>query len=304
MTGRHCALIIEDNEDFSLGLQQILKSLDCDCIPVTNVEDAVRVLETKPICLVLLDLEIKSEPDAIKGHVEHGKSLLRKIRQMHWEHSGLRYWLPVLVVSGFARERDVLLELMKDGASDVIEKPETKTISAAIRKAFAESGRHTHGECENHRGVSRDDFSQRVVVGIPGDRVKRRTTVRLGSQLVRLTDSLLCILLHLVLAQRENRHVNKTELDANQEQGFKGISNLRNELKPVLGKVDIIENHYHGDYGFVPLVAIGDIAFDKLLEIGNHQISSLVVRLQQFPLPQPKKSEGNSSKFPPQRRRR
>ena len=163
MTTRHCALIVEDNEDFSLGLQQILKSLDCDCIPVTNVEDAVRALESKPICLVLLDLEIKSEPEAIKGHVEHGKSLLRKIRQLQSEHSGVHYWLPVLVVSGFARERDVLLELMKDGASDVIEKPETKAISGAIRSAFLKSGRDTHHQCKTHRGVSRDDFSQRVV---------------------------------------------------------------------------------------------------------------------------------------------
>ena len=98
-----------------------------------------------------------------------------------------------------------------------------------------------------------------------------------------LTDSLLCTLLHLVLGQRENRHVNKTELGANQDQGFKGISNLRNELKAVLGEVDIIENYYHGDYGFVPSVAIGDIAFDKLLE--NHQISSVVVKLQQVSVP-------------------
>ena len=53
----------------------------------------------------------------------------------------------------------------------------------------------------------------------------------------------------------------------------------------MLGEVDIIENYYHGDYGFVPSVAIGDIAFDKLLEIGNHQISSVVVKLQQVSVP-------------------
>jgi CheY-like chemotaxis protein len=284
MTARHCALIVEDNEEFSLGLQQILKSLDCDCIPVTNVEDAVRALETQPICLVLLDLEIKSEPDAIKGHVEHGKSLLRKIRQLHSEHSGVRFWLPVVVVSGFARERDVLLELMKDGASDVIEKPETKTISGAIRNAFLESGRDTHHQCGTHRDVSRDDFSKRVVVSIPGNRVKRRTTIRLGPRPVALPDNLLGILLHLVLGQLEHRHVNKTELGSNQEQGFKGISNLRNELKPVLGEIDIIENHYNGDYSFVSSVTIGEIAFDKLLDLGDHRISSLVGKLQQvFP---------------------
>lgn len=304
MTARHCVLIVEDNEEFSLGLQQILKSLDCDSIPVTNVEDAVRALETKPICLVLLDLEIKSEPDAIKGHVEHGKSLLRKIRQLHSEHSGARFWLPVLVVSGFARERDVLLELMKDGASDVIEKPETKAASGAIRNALLESGRDTHHQCENHRSGLRDNFSKRVVVTIPGDRDKQRIIVRLGSQPVKLTVSSLRILLHLILGHLQNKQVHKNDLGANNEQGFKGISILRNELKQVLGEVDIVKNYYHGIYALIPSVEIGEITFDKLLELGDHQISRLVVKLQQGPLPQPKKSEGNSSKFPPQRRRR
>jgi CheY-like chemotaxis protein len=285
MTARHCALIIEDNEEFSLGLQQILKSLDCDCIPVTNVEDAVRALETKPICLVLLDLEIKSEPDAIKGHVEHGKSLLRKIRQLDSEHSGVRFWLPVLVVSGFARERDVLLELMKDGASDVIEKPETKAISGAIRNAFLESGRDTHHQCENHRSGLRDNFNEKVVVTIPGDRDKQRIIVRLGSQPVKLTVSSLRILLYLILGHLQNKQVHKDELGANNEQGFKGISILRNELKQVLGEVDIVKNHYHGIYALVPSVDIGEITFDKLLELGDHQISSLVVKLQQVSAP-------------------
>ena len=285
MTARHCVLIVEDNEEFSLGLQQILKSLDCDCIPVTNVEDAVRALETKPICLVLLDLEIKSEPDAIKGHVEHGKSLLRKIRQLHSEHNGVRFWLPVLVVSGFARERDVLLELMKDGASDVIEKPETKAVSGAIRNALLESGRDTHHQCENHRSGLRDNFSEKVVVTIPGDRDKQRVIVRLGSQPVKLTVSSLRILLHLILGHLQNKQVHKNELGANNEQGFKGISILRNELKQVLGEVDIVKNHYHGIYALVPSVEIGEITFDKLLELGDHQISSLVVKLQQVSAP-------------------
>ena len=281
MKSGHCALIAEDDAETALDLQQILNSLDCDSVPVTNMEDAMRELETRSFCLVLLDLEIKSEPDAIKGHVEYGKALLRKIRQMHSEHNGLRFWLPVLVISGFARERDEALELMKDGATDVIQKPiDSQAVSQAIRKAFAESGRETHDLCENHPVVPRDNFKEKVVVAIPGDRAKRRTIVRLGSQPVTLTDGSLRVLLHLVLGHLQNKQVHKTDLGANHEQGFKGISILRGELKQTLGDTDIIKNHYHGYYGFLPSVTIGEIAFEKLLELDDGEISSLAERIQ------------------------
>jgi CheY-like chemotaxis protein len=305
MKSRHCALIVEDEAETAFDLGQILKSLDCDSVPVSNAEDAMREIETKSFCLVLLDLEIKGEPHAIKGHIEYGKSLLRKIRQMHSEHMGLHFWLPVLVISGFARERDEALQLMKDGATDVIQKPiDSQAVSQAIRKALAGSGRATHDLCENHPVVHRDNFKEKVVIAIPGDRSKRRTTVRLGSQSATLTDSSLRVLLHLVVGHLQNQKVHKTDLGTNQDQGFKGISILRGELKQILGDIDIIKNHYHGYYGFVPSVTIGEIAFDRLLELDDAAISSLAEKIRMQSSPPEKKSEGNSGNFPPQRRRR
>ena len=305
MKSRHRALIVEDEAETSFDLGEILKSLDCDSVPVTNAEHAMRELEKGSFCLVLLDLEIKAEPDAIKGHVEHGKSLLRKIRHINSEHIGLRFWLPVLVISGFARERDEALELMKDGATDVIQKPiDSHAVSQAIRKALVESGRETHDRCEDHPVVHRDNFKEKVVIAIPGDRSKRRTSVRLGSQSVTLTDSSLRVLLHLILGHIQNQKVHKTDLGANPDQGFKGIPILRGELRQILGDIDIIKSHYHGYYGFLPTVTIGEIAFDRLLELADRPISSLVEKIQKQSSSPARKSEGNSGKFPPQRRRR
>jgi len=300
----HCALIVEDDAETALDLEQILNSLDCHSIPVTNVEDAIRELGTRSFCLVLLDLEIKSEPDAIKGHVENGKALLRKIRHMHSEHYGVRFWLPVLVISGFARERDEALELMKDGATDVIQKPDNHGVSQAIRKAFAESRRETHDLCESHPVAARDNFKEKVLLAIPGDRLKRRTAVRLGTQSVTLTDSSLRVLLHLVLSHLKKQPVHKTDLGANREQGFKGISILRNELKPALGGVEIIKNDYQGNYNFETTVTIGECACEKLVEIGDRAITDLATQIRTRLSPKTTMSEGNFRKFPPQRRRR
>jgi DNA-binding response OmpR family regulator len=305
MKRAHLALIVEDDKEIGDELREILNSLDCNSVTVSNTEDALRELQKSSFCLVLLDLNIKADPDAIKGHVEHGKSLLRKIRQEHSEHIGTCFWLPILVISGFAREWNDARELMKDNASDIIQKPfDSQVVSRGIRQALIQSGRQTHGECENHPIARRDNFKDGVVITIPGDRFKRRTAVRLGSQALTLTDSSLRVFLHLVVAHMESRQVHKTDLGATNDQGFKGISILRNELKQVLGTIDIIKNHYYGNYSFEPDVTIGECAVQKLIEIGDRKISDLARRIKdRSPLPQ-KKPEGNSESFPTQRRRR
>lgn len=100
MRQRHIALVVEDDKEMAEDLSEILRSIDCASVIVDNSEAALVELQKKRFCLILLDLQIKSEADAIKGHVEHGKGLLRKIREKHGDHNGTAYWLPVLIVSG------------------------------------------------------------------------------------------------------------------------------------------------------------------------------------------------------------
>lgn len=303
MKERHLALVVEDHSETAEDLVQILESIDCASVVVDNAEDAEQQLQGKSFCLVLLDLEIKRAPGSIKGHVEHGKSVLRTIRSIFSAHRETFYSLPVLIVSGFARETDVAVEVMKNGASDIIHKPlNSGQVSDRIRQALQDSGRRTHEACDaipRQRGVNSDDD---ILLEIPGDRVGRRTRVTVAGNPVELTDTSLKILLHLMLARRKGGRANKLDMGASAEQGFKGISNLRTELKPALDKVNIIESKYHGEYCFIGRVCIGDCAFDKLLHIDNHAISTLARELRKISGPA-RKSEGNSSKFPPQRRR-
>ena len=108
----------------------------------------------------------------------------------------------------------------------------------------------------------------------------RRTRIMIGRTTVDLTDSLLRLLLHLIVANGDGGGVHKKDLGANAEQGFKGISNLRNELKPALGPdVDIIANDYHGTYSLTDSVKIGSCDIQKLLAIGDATISDLANRL-------------------------
>jgi FixJ family two-component response regulator len=281
MAGRHQVLIVEDDKPTADDLVEVLRSLGCDCVAVASHQEALQALRATAFCLILLDLQIKYASDGIKGHVEHGKALLREIRQMHGDHSGVSYWLPVLIVSGFASEVPAAVEVMKDGASDVIQKPlSSQEISDKVRRALEASGRLTHDRCGGKPAQAVVNPNGEIVLSISGDRVRRRTRVVIGRTAIDLTDSLLRVLLRLMVAHGDGTGVHKTDLGAKDEQGFKGISNLRNELKPALGPdVDIIANDYHGTYSLKDSVKIGSCDIQKLLAIGDAAISELANRL-------------------------
>ena len=206
MTKRHRALVVEDDEATVEDLGEVLRSLECDHLAVASFDAAVEALRASTFCVVLLDLQIRRSADAIKGHVEHGNALLREIRRLCSEHTGRAFWLPVIIVSGFARDVSAAVDVMKDGASDVVQKPlKSREVSDAVRRALEKSGRLTHDQCgptppESVAGPSAD-----VRLEIPGDRIGRRTRVTVGRKELGLTDGCLKVLLHLIVAHREER---------------------------------------------------------------------------------------------------
>lgn len=283
MTGRHLALIVEDSKPTAEDLAEILRSLECESVIVDNKHEALAVLESQQICFVLLDLEVRHDRESIRGHIEHGNSLLRDIRKKYPEHPGLSFWLPVIIVSGFAREGPVAVNIMRDGASDFIYKPfDPQDVSSRVRGALERSGRPTHNLCAEKPSPQIVDLAKGIVLAIPGESVGRRTRVMVGSRSVNLTNSCLRTLLHLMVARASGGGVHKLTLGATDEGGFKGVSVLRAELRNALGDgVNIIANDYHGTYELVDAVTIGDCNTEKLTEINDREITELAKKLRQ-----------------------
>jgi ActR/RegA family two-component response regulator len=281
MKGRHLGLIVEDDSATAEDLTEILKSLDCDSVVADNKHNALTSLRQNSFCFVLLDLEIKGEADSIKGHTAHGHALLREIRKAHADHRGSSYWMPILIVSGFAREVGTAVDAMKDGASDVIQKPfNSRSVSDAVHRALETSGRVTHDLCGGKPNPPSSDPSKGVVLAIPGDRVGRRTGVVVDGRVIRLPDRSLRVLLHLMVAHVKGTEVHKRTLGAKADQGFKGISELREWLKPALGDgIDIIGNDQHGNYSLTDGVTINSCDSEKLAKLGDATITKLAREL-------------------------
>jgi len=280
---KHVALIVEDDSATAEDFAEVLKSLNCEFVITANKADAVEEIRTRPFCFVLLDLQIRQDRAAIKDHPEHGRSFLKELRDgMHGTSVAKT---PVVVVSGNAGDWETLADLMRHGgADDVIRKPaKALEVSRAIRECLEKRGQASHDLCMN-RVLA--DASQALALAIPGVRVKQRTRVTLGARHADLPNATLRVLLALVVGKLENRHVHKRDLGGRDEEGFKGITDLRNDLRPALPDgVDgerIVINEYHGMYHLSDDVTIGHCAIEALVGIDDAAITKLARQIEQL----------------------
>jgi CheY-like chemotaxis protein len=281
---RHRALIVEDDKPTAEDLADIVRALDCEPVVVDNKLDAVEVLKREMICFALLDLQIKIDRDSLRGNVVAGGSLVREVRRVYPDHAGTCYRLPILVVSGYAQDADSAVGVMKDGADDLIQKPfENRDVSERILHALERSGRSNHASCAAMSTRS-ETSSRALVIAFPGERERKRTRVVIGEKTVKLTDGMLWVWLQLVVAALAGKRVHKNDLGATDDQGFRGISELRKALEPALGEgVDIIGNDHNGNYWITEAIQLGDVDIEQLVSINDRRIARLAEQLRRDP---------------------
>jgi len=149
--GRHVALIVDDDELVVRELRDFLDVLGHECIHAETKEEAMVLVAKGSFCYVLLDLQIKNKPDSIRARVEAGQALLTEIRELYPTKRPKRgYCLPVLVMSGHAKETRYLTKAFHDGADDFLTKPFTENqppLDEKIRECLRASGRDKHERC-------------------------------------------------------------------------------------------------------------------------------------------------------------
>jgi DNA-binding response OmpR family regulator len=281
---KHVALVVEDDAATAEDFAEVLKSLNCEFIITANKADAVEAIKTRPFCFVLLDLQIRLDRAAIKDHSEHGRSFLKELRD--GAHGTSAAKTPVVVVSGHAGDWETLADLMRHGgADDVLRKPaKGLEVSRAIRECLEKRGQTTHELCTKR--MLESDASQSLVLAIPGFRSKQRTRVTLGARHADLPNATLRLLLALVVGKLEGRHVHKRDLGGRDDEGLKGPSDLRRDLRPALPDgVDgewIVVNEYHGMYHLAYEVTIGHCAIEALVAIDDAAITKLARQIEQL----------------------
>lgn len=284
----HRALIVEDEPEAAADLVEILKACGCAGVIATNRRDALARLEEGAFCIILLDLQIKAEPESIRGHFEHGMQFLKEARSRYPQLFGAKYSLPIVVLSGLASETEAAVAVMRDGASDVVQKLSTREHKTErIHRAMETSGRTSHRVCEESSALAPVNAVDELTLSISGEQVGRRLVVCLGQRRATVTHRALKVLLHLVIGRLSGSLVHKIDLGSCADQGFRVVSVLREQLgKAYEGdEKQLVTNDHRGSYGLADRVKIGGVDTAKLERLGDREITKLAREIRRISAP-------------------
>jgi len=199
-------------------------------------------------------------------------SFLQEVRTRFGYRRGAKVWLPIVVISGHAREPDEAVEIMKLDADDVIQKPyRAAEVRLKVLDALRNSGRDKHDACaETPKGQNGS-----IVLSIPGRAVKGRAVVSINGKEVQVTDSSLAALLRLLVAHSRGVSVPLHAFAKNAGSAYKIVDRLRTALRgPIENPTEVVMNH-RGAYGLDPDVQVGSIAYTWLASHANASVAEL-----------------------------
>jgi len=129
-----------------------LRAMDHEAVVATTKAEAVEALKHRQFCYILLDLHIKSEITALRARVESGMTLIDEIRQRYphfHQNKTTSHLLPIIVVSGQAKDHDSIMHAIKLGATNFKRKPLSRDekLEEIVRRDLADCGRKNHEDC-------------------------------------------------------------------------------------------------------------------------------------------------------------
>lgn len=288
MSRRHIALLVEDEPQMASELGELLESIGHGHIHAASKEEAEQLVEQGEFCYVLLDLQIKVNADSIKAHVEAGQSLLELIRERHPRRNAEgKHRLQILVMSGHAKEHYYVVKALQDGADDFITKPVGESnppFKDKIQEALRRSGRQNHDCCAGQMCEARTPSATTAPattiarLAITGRQEGKRLEIKIDEKAVLLTNASFLMLMHLVAGRlrKPEAWVHKNDLGAKTEQGWKGISRLKEELAPHLpAKAEITENDKSGSYRLHANIEIASVDAAHMESNGDARIEKL-----------------------------
>ncbi len=185
MSERHIALIVEDDDDMAAEMVDLLRAMDHDAVVAATKAEGLEALDRQHFCYILLDLHIKSDTKALSARVESGMSFIEKVREKYphfHQNKTIAHLLPIIVVSGQAKDHDSIMHAIKLGATSFKRKPlslDDDQMEDIIRRDLADCGRKNHADCAaiNAKLAVPCDFSSatshvEVVCSQSGDQIK------------------------------------------------------------------------------------------------------------------------------------
>jgi DNA-binding response OmpR family regulator len=291
----HVVLLVEDDLPTAAQVTDLLSVLGYRCLHASTQEEALQLVERGGFCVVLLDLEIKRNAASLAGHVEAGQGVLAAIRHRFGEKNRRRiHWLPVMIMSGHASDTDVVVEMMRRGADDCLQKLEKDRgrLAAKIEALLERTERDDHARCADVMRLARSGATpaggvpvlgstEPVTFSVPGRVDSGRDVLVVDGREIRLQPACFLVLLHLVVERVINTAgwVHSRDMGAKKDRGWQGIHRLRDAVGAYL-PVQVDENDRKGSYRLHPKIAVGSVDADALGRHENARVRQLADRLR------------------------
>jgi len=296
---RHVALLVEDDAATAAEVCDVLHSLGHECVHVETTEDGIRAAEEGGVCFVLLDLHIKASADALQPRVESGRTLLGEIRRRFpGRNTNGEHALPILIVSGQVTDHDGVVEFLKDGADDYLLKPfgeNRRSLGDCVRDALRRSGRERHDDCAAANDVARDHARcagrehvgtrPAVRLSLTGPEEGQRTRITVDDRPVTIRNGCFLLLLKLVVARVRGGEgwARKDDLGARPEQGWKGMSRLRADLRPHLPPgIPLDESDRRGHFRLADPIEVAEVDVETLQKHSDAGVRQLARSLAEI----------------------
>jgi CheY-like chemotaxis protein len=255
MTGRHVALLVEDDESIARVLIQILASIGFDAIHVTTREAALAEIARRSFCLVLFDMQLPDAPGSV-ALVTTGLTLLKKDLRGAFpgRNEADKHRVQAIAVTGHSGKPDFVTRVMQEGADDFILKPFDEDLTAVadkVHRCLRHSGRIDHAQCGGITQLATHGTLPPPPLTEPSSARERLTQIRLTGRVARrrfdilvdgeaasLPEAALAVLLRFEAARVASPPgwVHVSDLAATDADAHKLISRLRSELRPFLRK--------------------------------------------------------------------
>ena len=288
--GRHTALLVEDEPEMAAELGELLQSMGYDYIHAATQEGAKRLADEGKFCFAILDLQIKMNADSIKPRVEAGQTLLEYMRKLYPRRNAAdKYCLPVLVMSGHAKEHHYVVKAFQHGADDFVTKPISDNhppFDDKIRDALRRSQRERHADCPavmmNARASAAAPTTPGARLTVTATHQGERIEVKIDGRCANLSPGPLEILLHLLAGRlREGEGwVHRRDMGGTADQGWKGVSRLNEQLGPAMpGGVKFYENDKRGSYRLHLDVELAHVDCHGLTQLLDGTAGNLVAEI-------------------------
>ncbi|MCO5166605.1 MAG: response regulator [Planctomycetes bacterium] len=270
MKHEHKALVIDDQQGVLETVKAILFSMEHGFDTARTQREALELLDSRPYCYVLLDLEFPADEGAMP-RIRTGFNCLESIRRRFRRED-----LPVIIMTAHENGTEYPIRALQLGANDFAKKPfddDLEPLEVKVQRVLAGgcAGRGSHSAAEVTPPAGRAAGREREAEeDLPGPRLhfhgecrKRRYRMEIDGKVVYVRLGTFTILWKLAAAAMSGGSGWVAGRELNAGNYHNAISRLRQDLLAVAGAGDSgwVEGDGHGMFRLG--VPRGQVSFDE-----------------------------------------